>query len=186
MDRGYEKEPFETLSIKASVVKKFRQYAKAISKSQSMTLLLMVRFFESSGISPEESLGPHIQTLESLIKKRINGLTAIIRDVEKTQTKPSHAMLQLLFQENPQNKKELLIEKKAPELSSDTTHQMELLKYRKRAINAQDELKRKSRDLDYLIENVVVTRNNFGQAYLRLNLSRSEFEKLKFQSKIST
>ena len=114
MDRGYEKERFESLSIKTSTVKKFRRFSKKISKSQSMTLLLMVEFFEDNGISPEESMGPHMQTLENLIKKRINGVIAIMKDIEKNQTKPTVAMIQSLFEEAEPKKKPLILEKKDP------------------------------------------------------------------------
>jgi hypothetical protein len=110
MDKGYEKERFESVSIKAPVAKKFKDYCKGISKSQSMTLLLMLEFFENNGISPEESIGPHIQTLENLIKKRINGVIAIMRDIEKNQTKPTVAMLQTLFEEAEPKKKPLILE----------------------------------------------------------------------------
>ena len=111
MDKGYEKERFESLSIKSSVAKKFRRFCKSMSKSQSMTLLLMMDFFEDNGISPNESLGPQMQTLESLIKKRINGVIAIMKDIEKNQTKPTVAMMQSLFQEAEPKKKPLLLEK---------------------------------------------------------------------------
>lgn len=76
-----------------------------------MTLLLMVEFFESNGISPKESIGPQMQTLESLIKKRINGVIAIMKDIEKNQTKPTLTMIQSLFQEAEPKKKPLLLEK---------------------------------------------------------------------------
>jgi len=112
MDKGYEKERFESISIKAPVAKKFKRYCKGISKSQSMALLLMLEFFENNGISPEESIAPHIQTLENLIKKRINGMIAIIRDIEKNQTKPTTAMLQALLEQEEPKKKPLLVEKK--------------------------------------------------------------------------
>ena len=112
MDKGYEKERFESVSIKASVVKKFRRYCRKISKSQSMTLLLMIEFFEDNGISPNESMGPHMQTLEKLIKKRINGVIAILKDIEKSQTKPTVAMMESLFKEAEPKKKPLILEKK--------------------------------------------------------------------------
>ena len=76
-----------------------------------MTLLLMIEFFESNGISPKESIGPQMQTLESLIKKRINGVIAILKDIEKNQTKPTVAMMQSLFKEAEPKKKPLLMEK---------------------------------------------------------------------------
>ncbi len=114
MDRGYEKEPFEKLGIKISVAKKFRQFCKKMSKSQSMTLLLMIEFFEENGISPDESIGPKMQTLEALIKKRINGVIAIMKDIEKNQTKPTVAMIQSLFAEADVPKRNKMVEKDDP------------------------------------------------------------------------
>lgn len=111
MDKGYEKEPFEKLGIKRSVALRFRDFCKKMSKSQSMTLLLMHDFFEKNGISPAESMGPRMETLETrislLIKKRMNGMIAIMKDIEKSQTKPTVAMLQALFQAADPPKKEV-------------------------------------------------------------------------------
>ena len=114
MDKGYEKERFEKLGIKASVAKKFRRFCKKMALSQSMTLLLMIEFFETNGISPNESVGPKMQTLEMLIKKRINGVIAIMKDIEKNQTKPTVAMMQSLFQQAEPEEKKLLLEKEIP------------------------------------------------------------------------
>ena len=74
----------------------------------------MVEFFVDNGISPEETMGPHMQTLENLIKKRINGVIAILKDIEKNQTKPTVAMIQSLFEEAEPKKKPLLLEKNDP------------------------------------------------------------------------
>ncbi len=119
MDRGYEKERFEKLGIKTSVAVRFRKYCKKMSKSQSMTLLLMLDFFEDNGISPAESMGPRMETLETrislLIKKRMNGMIAIVKDIEKSQTKPTAAMLYSLFEQTEPTKKKLILEKKVTE-----------------------------------------------------------------------
>lgn len=115
MDKGYEKERFESLSIKKSVAKKFRNYCKSISKSQSITLLLMLEFFRDHGISPMDSLGPNLIASEVRILKRINAVIAIMRDMEKTQTKPTAAMILSLFEEAAQNEKPLILEKKSTE-----------------------------------------------------------------------
>lgn len=112
MDKGYEKERFESVSLKTSVAKKFHRFCRKMSKSKSMTLLLMIDFFEHNGISPDESMGPKMQTLESLIKKRINGVIAILKDIEKSQTRPTVAMMQSLFKEAEPQKKPLILEKK--------------------------------------------------------------------------
>ena len=116
MDEELKKERFEKLGIKTSVALRFRKFCKKMSKSQSMTLMLMLDFFEENGISPAESMGPRMETLETrmatLIKKRMNGMIAILRDIEKSQTKPTAAMLYSLFEQSEPTKKPLLIEKK--------------------------------------------------------------------------
>ncbi|WP_298288784.1 BfmA/BtgA family mobilization protein [uncultured Lutibacter sp.] len=112
MDKSFKKEQFQTIKIKTSVVKRFRRFCKTMPQSQSMTLLIMLDFFENNGISPKESIGPQMRTLESLIKKRINGMIAIVKDIEKNQTKPTVAMLQALFEQNPPENNSLLVEKK--------------------------------------------------------------------------
>ena len=116
MDKGYEKEPFEKLGIKTSVAVRFRNFCKKMSKSQSMTLLLMLDFFEENGISPSEFIGPRMETLETrismLIKKRMNGMISILKDIEKSQTKPTVAMLYSLFEQAEPPKKKIILEKK--------------------------------------------------------------------------
>ncbi|WP_271769286.1 BfmA/BtgA family mobilization protein [Aquimarina algiphila] len=117
MDKGFKKERFEKLGIKASVADRFRKFCKKMSKSQSMTLLMMLDFFEENGISPAESMGPNMETLEKrislLIKKRMNGMISIMKDIEKNQTKPTVAMLQSLFEQaEPKDERPLMIEKK--------------------------------------------------------------------------
>ncbi|WP_298495488.1 BfmA/BtgA family mobilization protein [uncultured Algibacter sp.] len=116
MDKGYEKEGFETFKIKSSVASQFRDFCKMLSKSQSMTLLLMMDFFNENGISPTENLGPRMETLENrismLIKKRMNGMIAIMKDIEKSQTKPTVAMMQALFQAAEPPKEKLILERK--------------------------------------------------------------------------
>jgi hypothetical protein len=56
-----------------------------------------------------------METLEhrisSLIKKRMNGMIAIMKDIEKNQTKPTTAMLQSLFEQAEPPKKKLILEK---------------------------------------------------------------------------
>ncbi|GAA3515532.1 hypothetical protein GCM10022393_31830 [Aquimarina addita] len=112
MDSGYEKEQFTTISFKHSVAKKFRSFSKKMQASNSMTLLMMLDFFEANNLSPNESIGPTIHTLENLIKKRVSAVIAILRDMEKSQTRPTVAMMQSLFQEIEPKNKPLLVEKK--------------------------------------------------------------------------
>ena len=112
MDKWYEKERFVNLSIKESVARDFRVFSKKLSRSQSMALREMLDFFQVNELSPSERLGPSGRTMEANLKKRINAVIAIIRDIEKTQTKPTNAMLQSLFELEPEKEKPLIVEKK--------------------------------------------------------------------------
>ena len=72
----------------------------------------MLDFFFYNEISPHERLGPTGRTIEASFKKRINAVIAIVRDMEKTQTKPTAAMIASLFQTEVPQKKPLILEKK--------------------------------------------------------------------------
>jgi len=48
-----------------------------------MALLIILEFFEHNGISPYEDMGPRKTALASLIKKRFNGMIAIVKNIEK-------------------------------------------------------------------------------------------------------
>jgi hypothetical protein len=56
-----------------------------------------------------------METLETristLIKKRMNGMIAILKDIEKSQTKPTAAMLHSLFERAEPTSKKLILEK---------------------------------------------------------------------------
>jgi len=72
----------------------------------------MLDFFFYNEISPKEKLGPTGRTIEAKLLKRINAVIAIMRDMEKTQTKPTVAMIESLFQSEEPKKKPLILEKK--------------------------------------------------------------------------
>ena len=57
-------------------------------------------------------MGPNMKTLESLIKKRNNAVIAIMKSIEKDQTKPAITILQSLLEGGEPKKKPLILEKK--------------------------------------------------------------------------
>jgi hypothetical protein len=75
----------------------------------------MLEFFRDNGISPMDSLGPNLMASEVRILKRINAVIAIMRDMEKTQTKPTAAMILSLFEETAPKEKSLILEKEPRE-----------------------------------------------------------------------
>ena len=186
MDKGFEKEHFTTISFKNSVAKKFRSFSRKLSKSNSMSLSLMVDFFEYNQISPIESLGPNMKTLEGSIKKRINSLIAILRDIEKKQTKPTTAMLELLFENIPADNKSAPGKTLAPKRPRRTN---EYFKTTKAAIEIQkhndilkQELERHQQHLKNILDNSSIQKTKFGRTQIVLNIPREEFQRL--QSKL--
>ncbi|SKB97036.1 Neuroendocrine-specific golgi protein P55 (NESP55) [Salegentibacter salinarum] len=71
----------------------------------------MLDFFYYNEISPQERLGPTGRTIEASLKKRIHAVIALMRDIEKTQTKPTVVMIQSLFEMEEPQKKPLILEK---------------------------------------------------------------------------
>ena len=72
---------------------------------------MMLDFFFYNEISPRERLGPTGRTIEANLKKRINAVIAIMKEIEKTQTIPTVAMLYTLFEQTEQPKKPMFVEK---------------------------------------------------------------------------
>ena len=174
-----KKDLFVTLKFKLETAEEFRRFSRDLKKQQTETLQLMLNFFRNNNLNPSENLGPNMKTLEGNLNKRINGLIAIIKEIEKTQTKPVLAMLQLLFQEDSHRKKELLLEKSlvsTQNIKSNAPTEQEM-QLKKKLLETRTEMK-------LLLDKVVVVRNNFGRSYLRLNLSKEDIERL--QAKYNT
>ena len=108
-------ESFIGIRFKKETAKRFQEFSRTHFKSHTEALETMLDFFFYNEISPKEKLGPTGRTIEASLKKRINAVIAIMRDMEKSQTKPTVAMLESLFQMNEPSKKPLILEKKAVE-----------------------------------------------------------------------
>jgi hypothetical protein len=108
---GYSKYSFSGINVKKDVAIKFRKFSKQISKSHTDALVAMLHFFERNDLSPDDDLGIN----NNRTNKRINAVIAILKNIEKTQTKPTVAMLQSLFEQAEPPKKKLILEKNRPE-----------------------------------------------------------------------
>ena len=169
-------DPYVTFKIKRETAEKFRSYSKEVRKPQSEILDLMIQFFRNHGLSPTDESAPDLLRFDKKISARINAVIAILKDIEKTQTKPTLAMIQMLFQEQPAAKKEILQAKPVNEtpLRKDAT-----TKNIEQELQMKQQLREVTKDVSKILDNVIVTRSSFGRPYLRLNLSLEEFEKLK-------
>ena len=106
---------FITIRFKRKTAKRFQEFSKKHFKTHTEAMENILDFFLYNEISPKEKLGPTGRTIEAKLLKRINAVIAIMRDVEKTQTKPTAAMIQSLFELEELKKKPLIMEKKYTE-----------------------------------------------------------------------
>ena len=109
---------FITIRFKRDTAKRFQEFSKTHFKSHTIAMATMLDFFFYNEISPKEKFGPTartiavtLNTVETNLLKRMNAIIAIQRDIEKTQTKPTMAMLESLFQAEEPKNKTLLLEK---------------------------------------------------------------------------
>ena len=106
---------FIGIRFKKETAKRFQEFSRTHFKTHTEAMEAILDFFFYNEISPKENLGPTGRTIEAKLLKRINAVIAIMRDVEKTQTKPTVAMLQSLFEMEESKKKPLILEKKFTE-----------------------------------------------------------------------
>lgn len=114
---------FITIRFKRKTAKRFQEFSKMHFKTHTEAMEAILDFFFYNEISPKENLGPTGRTIEAKLLKRINAVIAIMRDVEKTQTKPTVAMLQSLFELDEPKKKPLILEKKFVEEKQEVKFQ---------------------------------------------------------------
>lgn len=114
---------FIGIRFKKETAKRFQEFSRTHFKSHTEALETMLDFFFYNEISPKEKLGPTGRTIEASLKKRINAVIAIMRDMEKTQTKPTVAMMESLFQTEEPIKKPLILEKKIIEEKKEVRFQ---------------------------------------------------------------
>lgn len=122
--KANKKYGFSAVSLKSSVAKRFRSFSKMISSNHSEILSLMMDFFENNEVSPTEDLGPNMNKIEKKIKSRINAVIAILKDIEKNQTKPSAAILNALLEQPEPQKKPLMLEKKRWNQDSSSSNKL--------------------------------------------------------------
>ena len=177
---------FSTIRLKEIAANRFRKYSVEMAKTHSEAMESMLDYFEKNKVSPYESLGPNIITLEHLIKKRFDGLIAIIKNIEKHQSKPLLAIMQSLLQETPENESNLIdnklwerLEVKSKNQTLDDPSAPEDIYHKNEKLKIEKELQNVRQDLQFMLKKVVVVSTNFGRSYYKLNLTDEELENLK-------
>ena len=98
------------IRFKKKTAERFQEFSKTHYKTHTDAMAGMLDFFFYNEISPKENFGPTGRRIENSLKKRINAVIAIMKDIEKTQTKPTFGMLMALLEQVEPKKKPLILE----------------------------------------------------------------------------
>lgn len=86
-----------SLSIKKETARNFKEFAKTQECSYSELLDHMIEFFIGHQLSPLADFDEALSAREEKLLKRINNVISIVRNIEKTQTQPTLAILETLM-----------------------------------------------------------------------------------------
>ena len=128
---------------------------------------------------PSDRFGKSL--LQEIIKnrKRTDANIAILKDIEKSQTGPTNAMLLSLFEENVTEEASELVERKYDKKQLKESIEIETTIPKIRYDRLQDKMTAIQEDFSYVLENVKIVKSNFGKNYLKLELTEEELVKFK-------
>ncbi|MEO2053119.1 MAG: BfmA/BtgA family mobilization protein [Allomuricauda sp.] len=174
MGDTYQKYRFSAISIKKDVALRFREFSRLVSNSHTSTLVAIMDFFERNDLSPNDDLGIN----NNRTNKRINAVIAILKNIEKHQTLPTKTMMDSLFHEMTEMEKEEeeTFDFGTPKLL-DANEELEF--YKTGYGNLQEQLADVQEKMVSLLEKVIYIKSTFGSGYLKLEMDRESFDKLK-------
>ncbi len=169
----FSKYHFSAINVKKKVALRFRKFSKEISKSNTETLEAMLNFFHWNSLHPNDDLG----VKNDGTKKRINALIAIVKNIEKHQTKPTAAMLQTLFEETTNlEKEEESFDFETPNL---ITENEELDYYRKEYFIVKENYIALQQNMQHILNKIQYVKSNFGSGYFKVEMDQTTLEALK-------
>ena len=142
-----------------------------------------MNFFEWHGFLPSDRFERSI--IQEIIKnrKRTEASIAIIKDIEKNQTKPTTAMLQSLFEQPTEDEEDdesfEFVERKFSGDSPQEEWFGETTIPKIRYERLEDEMGLIKEDFTYVLDNVKVVKSSFSKNHLRLELSEDELIKFR-------
>lgn len=178
------KRRFLSINFHWDTVERFKGFCQKTEASYTDTLEHMMDFFDKYQLSPLENFGPNIRGMEASIKKRINSVIAIIKDIEKHQTQPTTSMLQLLFEQTPPKEKQArLVEVKQnqkKQFKEDSfANSLEAIELRKEKNTYKKELQETRDEFTKTLDKINIIKISFGKPKLQLDMTIEEFSILK-------
>jgi len=167
---------YHTIRLQVKTIERYKGFSRKVTRSYSETLDVMMDFFEWHGISPFKRFAKQISAEEEKTRKRIDAVIAIIKNIEKYQTKPTNAMLLSLFEEKAGQEVPLeLVEKK---FMGGGYQEQEMIENTTVSKTQYDRLEHKlnamKQDFGYVLDKAKPVKSSFGKDYVRLELTEEE------------
>ncbi len=170
---------FSAISINRIVAGRYREFSKKISKSHTMTLELMMDFFEGAKISPKNKYLMNYMGSEHRLNKRLDYLEELLRNWEKNSSIPKiHEMLKKVFDfaeaEEKSKRKDLEFQEKMYDhsLKRDKVSQYDnyMLK---------ESWKKERNRILKVLDKIKFEKPRFGKSYYKIEIEESDLENLK-------
>lgn len=164
---------FKVIRLRIATIERYKSFSKKMTKSYSETLDVIMDFFEWHGFKPSSRFPKSV--VQEIVKnrKRTEASIAIIKDIEKSQTKPTNAMLLSLFEEKLIQEEPKFVERKFAEY--ETTEATTVTKIQHEQL--QDKMNMIKQDFIYVLDKVKMVKGSFSKDYLKLELTEEELIK---------
>lgn len=174
-----KKSEFSAISINRIVAGRYREFSKKISNSHTLTLELMMDFFEGAKISPKNKYLMNYMGFEHRLNKRFDYIEELLRNWEKNSSIPKiHDMLKKIFnyaeKEEKSRQRDLELQQKiyGQSLKRDRVTQYDNYMLKE---NWKDERKKVLK----LLNRITLEKPRFGKSYYKIEIEGSDLENLK-------
>ncbi|GMN08459.1 hypothetical protein MTsPCn5_38480 [Croceitalea sp. MTPC5] len=177
--KNKKKSDFSAISINRIVAGRYREFSKKISKSHTLTLELMMDFFEGAKISPKNKHLMNHMGFEHRLNKRLDYIEELLRNWQKNSSIPKiHDMLKKVFdfaeQEEKNSRKDLELQQKMYDQSLNGNKVSQYDNY-----ILKEKWKKERKQVLKLLEHIKKEKPRFGKPYFKIEIEPSELENLK-------
>ncbi len=174
-----KKSDFSAISINRIVAGRYREFSKKISKSHTLTLELMMDFFEGAKISPKNKYLMNYMGSEHRLSKRLDYLEELLRNWEKNSSIPKiHDMLKKVFdfaeKEEKSRRKDLELQQKMSDQSLKRDRATQYDNYM-----LKENWKKERKQILKLLDRITLEKSRFGKSYYKIEIEESDLESLK-------
>lgn len=174
-----KKSDFSAISINRIVAGRYREFSKKISKSHTLTLELMMDFFEGAKISPKNKYLMNYMGYVHYMTKRFDYIEELLRNWEKNSSIPKiDEMLKKVFdfaeQEEKNSRKDLELQQKMYDQSLKRDRVTQYDNY----MLKENWKKERAMVLKFL-NRITLEKSRFGRSYYKIEIEESDLESLK-------